>query len=52
MSDTVSDKTWSAIAATLVERLAEKGILGEVIDLMTPQERAVFDLWTAQVIDG
>lgn len=49
-TDTVSDKTWSAIAATMVKRLAEKGILGEVIGLMTPEERADFNRWVAQTI--
>ncbi|WP_179154980.1 hypothetical protein [Microbispora sp. GKU 823] len=49
-ADTVSEATWSALAATIVQRLAEKGILGEVLDLMTDQERADFNRWTAQVI--
>ncbi|MEU8274895.1 hypothetical protein ACFYOK_29325 [Microbispora bryophytorum] len=52
MSDIVSEETWSAIAAAMVRRLAEKGILGEVVGLMTPEERADFDRWTAQVIEG
>lgn len=49
-ADTVREETWSALAATIVQRLAEKGILNEVIGLMSPEERADFDRWTAQVI--
>ncbi|MEV7804969.1 hypothetical protein AB0O28_18670 [Microbispora sp. NPDC088329] len=49
-TNTVSDETWGRLAAVLIKRAAERGILGEVINLMTPEERADFNRGIAQII--
>lgn len=49
-TDTVSEETWGRLAAVMIARLMEKGILRDVIECMTPEERADFNRGVAQII--
>lgn len=49
-TDTATEEIWGQVAAVMIERLTEKGLLNDVIACMTPEERATFNAGIAQLI--